>query len=789
MAKKTRSLLIAVFLMAACFSLQSVWQKEAPCLHPFAELQLLRSSKAENVRSLAFTESSLTIAAGKSLKPAVNLEAEKGIKVKKYSWESSNPEVADVTAQGMIRGLKEGTAAVQCTAVLSDETTLSASINVQVYIPVKSLKINTENNVQVNVGKTKSLAYSVLPSDATTKKVIWQSKDESIATVDENGTITARSAGKTVITGTTAEGNKTARINIYVPSMNISADRLTVDKASGIDYTFDFYRPGSQADDVICKVSGKCFTAVPQKRGTKVTVKVIPTAAGEGTLTITDKKDSKCKLTVLVRVLDSAIPDSSKIVLESCKIDQYKDNYGRAGRVVKTRLNLTFRNDSNYIIDKLLLAADWRDESDNQIYLLQETESTYAPVGTLITYFSEVVYMPPGESDRINVSISYYDNDTYPVAKSIPAVSARFAIRGYHIVGHENNFFLPDSQLIWYNSKDKKAAMPVFHDNVVSPDDETIELAGQPCDLLGVDYRPVYSSHARSYLNSNYSGIYVIKLTPGGIAEKCGLQLKDVIYKINDIRWSDDFWMLARSLAKWNDGEALTLYVSRNGKLVELQIDPPGTAAPEPTATGSGKPSGEESATSEQEQSSAETAQNNDTNAEKTVVVPVGEYYIGEDIPAGTYTLHSEKYATIELYKDREGTRFNTSYTCEEPDFTIGKLTLPDGIMVRIKNAPLSFSPYKGLSARELMEANERAVIPVGMYVVGEDFPAGTYTLTSEEYATIALYSDREGTDFDTAYSCGEPDFTIGKLTLPDGIMVHIKNANMTFEPYKGLGF
>ena len=87
------------------------------------------------------------------------------------------------------------------------------------------------------------------------------------------------------------------------------------------------------------------------------------------------------------------------------------------------------------------------------------------------------------------------------------------------------------------------------------------------------------------------------------------------------------------------------------------------------------------------------------------------------------------------------------------------------------------------------MIAKESAAIPAGVYITGEDIPAGTYTLTSEEYATIWLYRDREGNNFDTMYSLEKPDFKIGKIILPEGIMICVKDANVTFEAYKGLGF
>lgn len=81
---------------------------------------------------------------------------------------------------------------------------------------------------------------------------------------------------------------------------------------------------------------------------------------------------------------------------------------------------------------------------------------------------------------------------------------------------------------------------------------------------------------------------------------------------------------------------------------------------------------------------------------------------------------------------------------------------------------------------------SKEVVVPMGEYIVGEDIPAGIYTVvTGDGYCNLEVYSNgKKIYDYDSLESK-----TIGKLTLKDGQTVHIKYDSVTFSPYKGLGF
>lgn len=81
-------------------------------------------------------------------------------------------------------------------------------------------------------GETLSLKATVYPENATDKSVRWSSSDENIATVDENGKVTALTSGIVTITATTKDGEKSAECRISISKKVASKIKLTVGSAN-----------------------------------------------------------------------------------------------------------------------------------------------------------------------------------------------------------------------------------------------------------------------------------------------------------------------------------------------------------------------------------------------------------------------------------------------------------------------------------------------------------------------------------------------------------------------------
>ncbi|MDO4535724.1 MAG: Ig-like domain-containing protein [Clostridium perfringens] len=81
-------------------------------------------------------------------------------------------------------------------------------------------------------GTTETIQYTMNPENATNKKLLWESSDPSIASVDENGKITAVSTGSVYITGETTDGTElSAAVEVNV--ITDKADTIIVENPHG----------------------------------------------------------------------------------------------------------------------------------------------------------------------------------------------------------------------------------------------------------------------------------------------------------------------------------------------------------------------------------------------------------------------------------------------------------------------------------------------------------------------------------------------------------------------------
>lgn len=140
---------------------------------------------------------------------------------KKLKWTSLTPDVATITEDGMMTGLKMGTAKVK--AETTDGSNLSCVFEVQVLgLPVSTISLPAESSIV----KTESmkLEYSILPLASDNQKLKWSSNATYIASVDEStGVITAHKVGDAIITATATDGSGiSASTKIHVTPLKVS---------------------------------------------------------------------------------------------------------------------------------------------------------------------------------------------------------------------------------------------------------------------------------------------------------------------------------------------------------------------------------------------------------------------------------------------------------------------------------------------------------------------------------------------------------------------------------------
>lgn len=92
------------------------------------------------------------------------------------------------------------------------EITTEKTLSVNVTIPATKISVS-KTTLTLKANTTESLSANVTPAN-TTDTVSWKSGDEKIATVDENGKVTAVSVGKTTITATAGAYSATCEVTV-----------------------------------------------------------------------------------------------------------------------------------------------------------------------------------------------------------------------------------------------------------------------------------------------------------------------------------------------------------------------------------------------------------------------------------------------------------------------------------------------------------------------------------------------------------------------------------------------
>ncbi len=202
----------------------------------------------ENVKveSIKVSNTSITLKVGATKKITATITP-KNASNTTITWTSSNTKVATVDKSGNIKGIKEGTATITAT-IDGAKATVKVTVTGTSTVSVTGVNVN-KTKVTLKVGSIETIIATVSPTNATNKSVSWTSSNNAIATVDSNGLITAVGKGTATITVTTADGNKTATIEVKVEdayTVTLKAN-YTGNKISG--YSYKVYKNGVDTTD------------------------------------------------------------------------------------------------------------------------------------------------------------------------------------------------------------------------------------------------------------------------------------------------------------------------------------------------------------------------------------------------------------------------------------------------------------------------------------------------------------------------------------------------------------
>lgn len=198
---------------------------------------------------------------------------------KNVQWTSSNNSVATVDSNGVVTSKNSGSTIITATT----HNGLKTEFFIEVETPVTNITLNS-NEINLNPGGTFKLDATVNPSNASNKNIKWISANESIATVDQSGNVTADVAGTTYISAVSADGKvvATCTVNVSKPVVTKPAKvKIKSAKKKGKKVTLKWKKISDAAGYVVyMKTNSGKFKAVKTVKKAKTVKAVISLKKG-----------------------------------------------------------------------------------------------------------------------------------------------------------------------------------------------------------------------------------------------------------------------------------------------------------------------------------------------------------------------------------------------------------------------------------------------------------------------------------------------------------------------------
>ena len=120
-------------------------------------------------------------------------------------WSSSNPSVATVTSRGLVSAVSSGTTMITA-SVANGSVSAQCAVTVQQAEDIQAIVIDRSCK-ELTLGQQILLDYNIYPSNAAGQDLIWSVSNDSVASVNQYGLLTAQDYGTVTVTVSTADGS------------------------------------------------------------------------------------------------------------------------------------------------------------------------------------------------------------------------------------------------------------------------------------------------------------------------------------------------------------------------------------------------------------------------------------------------------------------------------------------------------------------------------------------------------------------------------------------------------
>ena len=163
------------------------------------------------IQSITLNNMNITLNRGSTYTPVVMTQPI-NVNQSLITWKSMMPNIATVTADGLITAVSNGTTMITALAQNGSKT---ASMIVRVLTSVSSITLNT-SGISVRMNATSQLTATLMPQGVSNPMITWSSSQPAIASVTNNGLVRGMMRGTAIITAITANGSLTARCTVSV---------------------------------------------------------------------------------------------------------------------------------------------------------------------------------------------------------------------------------------------------------------------------------------------------------------------------------------------------------------------------------------------------------------------------------------------------------------------------------------------------------------------------------------------------------------------------------------------
>lgn len=252
-------------------------------------------------------------------------------------WSSSDNLIATVDSDGNVTGVNTGTAVITATTELGVSTSAVVTVNAPVSTDVSFEK----NEISLEKGYSEKLIVNVVPFDAI-DSIIYSSSNTSVASVSNDGIVTAKAQGSATITAETSNG-KTAYCVVTVIAPTIAVSSVTLNKTSAVLTSADKIQlnatvlPENATDkSIIWKSSDEAIATVSN---TGVVTAVSP---GNATITATSNNGyyHECNIDVVAANGSAFIAKSTKA--SAGEIAEYTVSVVKNPGISSYKLNLDY---------------------------------------------------------------------------------------------------------------------------------------------------------------------------------------------------------------------------------------------------------------------------------------------------------------------------------------------------------------------------------------------------------------------------------------------------------------